>query len=78
MFYLTSKFHDNSVNTFEFIEGGGGGGGHLKPTPQARELPKSLGGIGLTLKLAGYFAKHIQARRGSLNPSPKNFETANN
>ena len=75
MFYLTSKFHDNSVNTFEFIEGGGG---DLKPTPQARKLPKSLGGIGLTLKLAGYFAKQIQARRGSLNPSPKNFETANN
>ena len=25
MFYLTSKFHDNSVNTLGFIEGGGGG-----------------------------------------------------
>ena len=27
MFYLTSKFHDNRVNSFGFIEGGGGGGG---------------------------------------------------
>ena len=36
--------------------------------------------IGLTLKLAGYFVTHIQARRGrrSLNPPPKNFETADN
>ena len=25
----------------------------------------------LTLKLAGYFAKHIQARGGSLNPPPR-------
>ena len=25
MFYLTSKFHDNSVNTFRFREMGGGG-----------------------------------------------------
>ena len=37
--------------------------------------------IGLTLKLTGYFATHIQVRRGgggqSLNP-PKNFETADN
>ena len=23
MFYLTSKFHDNRVNTFGFMEGGG-------------------------------------------------------
>ena len=27
MFYLTSKFHDNRVNTFGFVDGGGGGGG---------------------------------------------------
>ena len=32
----------------------------------------------LTLKLAGCFAKHIQAMGGSLNPPPKNFETSNN
>ena len=35
----------------------------------------------LTLKLASYFAKHIQARRGGgfiELPLPKNFETANN
>ena len=32
----------------------------------------------LTLKLAGYFAKHIQARGGFVDPPPKNFETANN
>ena len=25
MVYLTSKFHDNRVNTFGFMEGGGGG-----------------------------------------------------
>ena len=33
----------------------------------------------LTLKLAGYFAKHMQARGGGgfVDP-PKNFETANN
>ena len=36
----------------------------------------------LTLKLAGYFAKHIQARGGGgggfVEPPPKNFEMANN
>ena len=26
MFYLTSKFHDNRVNAFGFMEDGGGGG----------------------------------------------------
>ena len=41
MFYLISKFHDNHVNTFGFMEGGGGG--LLKP----QELQKSPGGIGL-------------------------------
>ena len=50
MFYLTSKFHDNRVNTFGFMEGGGGGG-LLKPSPQAQELQKSPGGIGLTVSL---------------------------
>ena len=30
MFYLTSKFHDNSVNTFGFL-----------PPPQAQELQKA-------------------------------------
>ena len=39
MFYLTSKFHGNRVNTFEFMEGGGGG-----LQPQAKELQKSPGG----------------------------------
>ena len=32
MFYLTAKFHDNSVNTFGFIEGGGGGGAFEAPS----------------------------------------------
>ena len=33
----------------------------------------------LTLKLAGYFAKHIPARGGGfVEPPPKKFETANN
>ena len=32
-FYLTSKFHDDSVNTFEFM----GGGGFWSP-PQVQEL----------------------------------------
>ena len=53
MFYLTSKFHYNSVNTFGFMEGGGGE--LLKPPlppslPQAQELQKGPGGIGLDLK----------------------------
>ena len=42
MFYLTSKFHDDSVNTFAFIGGGG-----VEASPQAQELRKKLGGIGL-------------------------------
>ena len=45
MFYLTSKFYDNRVNTLGFMEGG-----PLKPpppTPQTQELQKSPGGIGL-------------------------------
>ena len=42
MFYLTSKFHDNHVNTFGFMEdgGGGGGGGLLKPPPPGPGTPK--------------------------------------
>ena len=32
----------------------------------------------LTLKLAGYFATHIQVRGGGFNEPPKKFETANN
>ena len=43
MFYLTSEFHDNCVNTFGFMEGGGGGG----LFPQSQELQKSPGRIGL-------------------------------
>ena len=42
MFYLTSKFHGNRVNTFGFMEGGGGGGSFTGPG-----TPKSPGGIGL-------------------------------
>ena len=38
MFYLTSKFHDNRVNTFGFMERGGA----------SQELQKSPGGLGLT------------------------------
>ena len=50
MFYLTSKFHVNRINTFGFMEGG-----LLKPPPppQAQELQKSPGRIGLTLKWSG-------------------------
>ena len=40
MFYLTSKFYDNRVNTLGFMVGGGGGG-------LLKELQKSPGGIGL-------------------------------
>ena len=48
MFYLTSKFRDNYVNIFGFMEGGAGGGRLLKPPPpQTQELQKSPGGIGL-------------------------------
>ena len=43
MFYLTSKFHDNRVNHFGFMEGGA-----FEAPPQAQELQKSPGGIGLT------------------------------
>ena len=42
--YLTFKFHDDSVNTFGFIEEGGGG----EAPPQAQELQKSPGGIELS------------------------------
>ena len=44
MFYLTSKFHGNRVNTFGFMKGGGG----LLNPPQAQELQKSTGGLGLS------------------------------
>ena len=50
MFYLTSKFHDNCVNTFGFMEGGGG---LLRP-PQAQELRKSQGRIGLSYQSLCY------------------------
>ena len=39
MFYLTSKFHVNCIDTFGFIEGGGV---EASP-PQAQELQKSPG-----------------------------------
>ena len=38
MFYLTSKFHDNRVNTFGFMEGGEGV--VLKPLPPGPGAPK--------------------------------------
>ena len=43
MFYLTSKFHDNRVNTFGFM---GGGGEAFEAIRQAQELQKTPGGIG--------------------------------
>ena len=43
----------------------GGGGGGKCPRPITLKL--------LTLKLAGYFAKHIQARGGSLISPPQEF-----
>ena len=47
MFYLTSKFHVNRINSFGFMEGGG----LLKPPPpQTQELQKSPGRIGLRKK----------------------------
>ena len=51
MFYLTSKFHGNRVNTFGFMEGG-----LLKPPP-AQELQKSAGGIGLREIFFSFFLK---------------------
>ena len=36
MFYLTAKFHDNSVNTFGFIEGGGA----FEASPRPRNSEK--------------------------------------
>ena len=41
MFYLTSKFHDNRVNTFGIMP-------PPPPPPEAQELQKSPGGIGLS------------------------------
>ena len=37
MFYLTTKFHDNCLNTFGFIEGSP----PPPPSPQAQELQKA-------------------------------------
>ena len=53
-------------------EGGGGGGGGRK-VPAAHNITLKL----LTLKLAGFFAKHILARGGG-REVPENFEMANN
>ena len=49
MFYLASKFQDNSINTFGFIEGGEGfwSPPPPPPIPQSQELRKSPGGRGL-------------------------------
>ena len=50
MFYLTYKFRDNRLNTFGFMEG------RLltpPPPPQAQELQKSPGRIGLTRGIGG-------------------------
>ena len=44
MFYITSKFHDNRVNTFGFMEGAFEA---PLPPPQVQELQKSPVGIGL-------------------------------
>ena len=57
MFYLTSKFHDNRVNNFGFIEGGGA---FKAPPPQAQELQKSPGGIGLNLFLCLDLSYNLQ------------------
>ena len=40
MFYLTSKFHDNRVNTFGFMEGGGV---ETPPPPRSRKSPGEIG-----------------------------------
>ena len=53
MFYLTSKFHDNRINTFGFMEGGGA----FEAPPQAQELQKSPGRIGL--KLTKFFIRFL-------------------
>ena len=52
MFYITSTFQDDSVNTFGFMEWGFWS--LPPPPPQAKELRKSPGGIGLN-----YFCKLI-------------------
>ena len=58
MFYLTSKFHDNRVNTFGFMKGGGGG----------RNSKKSPGGIGLSyLNTVNKFFKLLEKRKHSLH-----------
>ena len=51
MFYLTSKFHDDSVNTFGFIEGGAFEA--PPPSPKDQELLQSPDGIGLSTILLG-------------------------
>ena len=56
MFYLTSKFHDNRVNTFGFMEGGS--------PPQIQELQKSPGGIGLNQQCVVYEYRCRREGRG--------------
>ena len=41
MLYLTSKFHDNRVNTFGFMEGGGGGGAGTSKKPRQNRVKTS-------------------------------------
>ena len=47
MFYQTSKFHENRVDTFGFMEGGAFEAHPPPPPPHAQELQKSPGEIGL-------------------------------
>ena len=54
MFYLTSKFHGNRVNTFGFMEGGA-----FEAPPPAQERQKSPGGIGLIKKKSSNHLKRL-------------------
>ena len=68
MFSLTSKFHDNRVNTFGFMKGGGGGLLKPPPPPQVQELQKSPGGIGLSyLNTVNKLFKFLEKRKHSLH-----------
>ena len=60
MFYLTSKFHDNHVNTVGFMEP------PPPPPPQAQKLQKSPGRIGLAFGVEKIWLRRFSLRRYSL------------
>ena len=60
MFYLTSKFHVNRINTFGFMEGGGGGGAFEAPPPPGPGTPKNPGRIGFNFCSLTDYQKLLQ------------------